>query len=359
MAMDAMTEALRLTRAGRLSDATNLIRRALSRRSPAPSEQPQDDDIDLPPVIDLVPVARTVAPREAETPADRPAPEPPLPARFIECRHSGAAGTIDYRLYMPAGAAPGMPLLVMLHGCTQSPEDFARGTGMNRLADEFGIIVAYPRQTQAANPQKCWNWFRAGDQQRDRGEPALFAGVIRDLLREHHADPRRVYVAGLSAGGAAAANVAACYPDLIAAVGVHSGLAHGAARNLPAALAAMRNGSGKTVPAASAFVPTIAFHGDGDSTVHPLNSGRVVGAASAAFAGPLETRTESGLSASGRSFTRESSHDTSGRVMIEQWIVKGAGHAWSGGDPAGSCTDPSGPDASREMLRFFLGHSQS
>ena len=268
---------------------------------------------------------------------------------------------MSYMLYRPANAAAGMPLVVMLHGCTQSPEDFARGTGMNSLADELGFLVAYPRQSQSANPQKCWNWFKPGDQQRDRGEPALLAGIARQVIAENRADPERVYVAGLSAGGAAAAIMAAEYPDVFAAVGIHSGLACGAARDLPSAMMAMQRGGGAAgaAQAGRRFVPVITFHGDRDATVHEVNSREIVAAASAAAGVPLQVRVEQGRSPSGRSFTRELSVAPDGKVVIEQWTIAGSGHAWSGGHSAGSYTDPSGPEASREMVRFFLDHRRA
>jgi poly(hydroxyalkanoate) depolymerase family esterase len=278
------------------------------------------------------------------------------PSQFEGHTYRGSAGTMSYRLYVPANATAAMPLIVMLHGCTQSPEDFARGTGMNRLADEFGFLVAYPRQTQAANAQKCWNWFKPGDQQRDRGEPALLAGLTREVIADHGIDPSRVYVAGLSAGGAAAAIMAAEYPDLFAAAGIHSGLACGAARDLPSALAAMQRGG---VPAPisrsdGTFVPVITFHGDRDATVHEANSRIIVDAATKGAGVSLKVQVDEGRTEAGRSYRRERSVDDDGLVHIERWTIGGGGHAWSGGDAAGSYTDPKGPDASREMVRFFL-----
>jgi len=280
-------------------------------------------------------------------------------ARFIEASFGNAAGSRDYRLFIPSryhGQA--LPLIVMLHGCTQSPDDFAAGTRMNFAADAQPCLVAYPAQPSAANQAKCWNWFRAADQQRGTGEPALIAGITRQIMRDYAVDPKRVYVAGLSAGAAAAAIMAATYSDLYAAVGVHSGLACGAATDLPSALIAMRQGGGTGQPAMSGdrlIVPTIVFHGDRDTTVHPGNGDQVI--AQSIKATPTQCRVHRGQVAGGHAYTRTVHRDASGRRVLEQWRIHGAGHAWSGGSPAGSYTDPRGPDATAEMLRFFLEHS--
>ncbi len=207
--------------------------------------------------------------------------------------------------------------------------------------------------------QRCWNWFRAEDQERGRGEPALIAGITRQIMRDYPVDPARVYVAGLSAGGAAAAIMGATYPDLYAAVGVHSGLAPGAASDMPSAFAAMQGravagpapGRGQT-KGARRVVPTIVFHGDSDKTVHPRNGDAVVAQTGVAAAASVEE----GRAPGGRAYRRSLLGDESGRPIVELWVIDGAGHAWSGGSPAGSYTDPQGPDASREMLRFFLEH---
>ncbi|MDX3909239.1 MAG: PHB depolymerase family esterase [Sphingobium sp.] len=354
----AMAELLRLTQSGQLAKATARIQLALSgMAAPAtsPSSSAAGDIIDLKPArISLN--AREQSPTPATTTSPKGAPPVDHANRFEERTYKGPEGSLAYHLYVPADAGNNMPLVVMLHGCTQSPEDFARGTGMNQLADEMGFIVVYPRQSRSANAQQCWNWFRPGDQQRDRGEPALIAGVTRQVIAEQGADPDRVYVAGLSAGGAAAAIMGQTYPDIYAAIGIHSGLACGSARDLPSALMAMRNGSSGTSAVKGApFVPVITFHGDRDSTVHEANSRIIVAAASTASGRSLKTRQETGKSIQG-TYTRETSVDSEGRIMLEQWTVHGAGHAWSGGHSTGSYTDPSGPDASREMLRFFFTH---
>jgi poly(hydroxyalkanoate) depolymerase family esterase len=288
----------------------------------------------------------------------------PAGGRFIEGSHSNGAGTRLFKLYLPSGYdGQALPLILMLHGCTQSPDDFAAGTRMNLLAEEQTCLVVYPEQSSAANPSKCWNWFNANDQQRGQGEPALIAGITRQIMSECAVDPRRVYVAGLSAGAAAAAVMAATYPDLYAAVGVHSGLACGAASDLPSAFMAMRQGNAAAAVLSSRapdygrreMVPTIVFHGDRDSTVHPGNGDQVI-ARSRVTTAPLTKRSEPGRSAGGLDYTRISHIDAAGRTILEQWVVHGLGHAWSGGSPAGSYTDPRGPDAAREMMRFFLAH---
>ena len=272
-------------------------------------------------------------------------------ASFETLTYNAPAGTRRYKLYIPAGhdGSPA-PLVVMLHGCTQSPDDFAAGTRMNDLAEERGFLVAYPEQTQAANQQKCWNWFQAGDQKRDAGEPALIAGITRQIIADHAADPKRVFVAGLSAGGAAAAIMGQRYPDLYAAVGVHSGLACGAARDMGSAFAAMHGGA--PVVAGKRVVPTIVFHGDRDSTVAPVNGERVLEQAKAGIA--AEIVTSGGVSPKGVAYTRTVHREADGRERLESWRIHGAGHAWSGGGANGSYTLPAGPDASAEMLRFFL-----
>lgn len=292
------------------------------------------------------------------------APQAPMPegARFMAGSFAAEAGSRAYKLYVPSTHRGGpVPLLVMLHGCTQSPDDFAAGTRMNALAEEHGLLVLYPAQPSSANAQKCWNWFSPGDQRRDQGEPSLIAGMTRQVMREHGADPRRVYVAGLSAGGAAAAIMGQAYPELYAAVGVHSGLACGAARDVPSAFAAMRQGAaGAPLRTAEAqrVIPTIVFHADRDTTVHPRNGDQVIAQSAAAASSGLRTEILHGQVAGGHAYSRTVHSNAAGQAMLEQWLVHGGGHAWSGGSTTGSYTDPRGPDASREMLRFFLEHAQ-
>ncbi len=247
-----------------------------------------------------------------------------------------------------------MPLVVMLHGCTQSPDDFAAGTRMNHAAEAHGFIVAYPAQTGSANAQRCWNWFNPADQQRDGGEAALIAGITRQVMHDFAIDPARVYLAGLSAGAAAAAIMANTYPELYAAVGIHSGLACGAARDMHSAFTAMQRGNDGARSATGRIVPAIVFHGDRDATVNARNADAVI--AQSTQRQPLRTQVEIAQVPNGHAYTRTSRIDRDGITLTEQWIVHGAGHAWFGGSPDGSYTDPRGPDATAEMLRFFRQH---
>jgi poly(hydroxyalkanoate) depolymerase family esterase len=261
----------------------------------------------------------------------------------------------------------------MLHGCHQSADDFAAGTGMNARAGEQSFYVLYPEQAQDANAARCWNWFQQAHQRRDHGEPALIAAMTQALVQQYGMDGRRVYIAGLSAGGAMAAIVAAAYPDVFAAVGLHSGLTPGAANSLPDALAAMRGGA--SVPSQIALgngfghatgttmrpqilLPTIVFHGDQDHTVHPRNGEQIIASAMEQHmlkpVSQHQAQTQQGVSAGGQSYTCCSNHGAEGQAMSEHWVLHGAGHAWSGGRAEGSYTDPNGPDATGEMLRFFF-----
>ena len=287
----------------------------------------------------------------------------PAAGKFITGSFSNEAGTRAYKLYIPSRHSEPRPLIVMLHGCLQTADDFSAGTRMNFVAEESSCFVVYPEQPATANASKCWNWFKQSDQRRGHGEPALIAGITRQVMKDYGIDARRVYIAGLSAGGAAAATMGETYPDLYAAVGVHSGLACGAARDLPSAFAAMRgHGPARGHPGGvhtrrRQALPTIVFHGDQDTTVHPRNGTEVIARANTGEHSDASVERE--MVSSGRRYTRSIQRDAGGRSVLEQWELHGAGHAWSGGNLAGSFTDPTGPDATNEMLRFFLEHAQS
>src|SRR3954452_3988156 len=342
-----MLEASRLVAAGRPGEATSILRRAIGLASLAATAERGSWNL----------------PERLRERFGRTAPvsEPeyrPEAGKFLGRSYRNGAGARAYRLYIPSGyCGDPVPLVVMLHGCTQSPEDFAAGTRMNRHAEELTCLVAYPEQSATANKSRCWNWFRPEDQQRGYGEPALIAGITEQVMSDFAVDPARVYIAGLSAGGAAAAIMGSAYPDLYAAVGVHSGLAAGIAQDMPSAFAAMRQG-GQVRPAAGAMpiVPTIVFHGDRDGTVNPQNAELILAQAAAGI--ELEKRVERDRVPGGHAYTRTRYIDRAGSVLLELWVVHGAAHAWSGGSRDGSYTDPNGPDATREMLRFFGYHSR-
>jgi poly(hydroxyalkanoate) depolymerase family esterase len=399
---NTVVEATRLTRAGRLTEATVLLRRMLQGETASDMTFDTADDITptelKPPIIDAKaePIDETDRPplyadtsaqphmfRPLRTLIDRikrrpgvglrglkqPAPvytpdTVPEGGKFIEGTYSNSAGSRAYKLYIPSRyQGQAIPLVVMLHGCTQSPDDFAAGTLMNVIAEEQTCLVVYPEQPSEANPAKCWNWFRPTDQRRGQGEPSLVAGITRQVMRDYSVEPQRVYVGGLSAGAAAAVVMGATYPDLYAAIGVHSGLPCGAAQDLPSAFAAMRQGD---LAASSGFddillvgdgpaVPTIVFHGDRDTTVHPRNGDYVI--AQSLRTTKSRKTVHRGRVPGGHAYTRTIHANASGRAIFEHWEIHGAGHAWSGGSPAGSYTDSRGPDAAREMLRFFLEHT--
>ncbi len=281
--------------------------------------------------------------------------------RFTTGQFHSHVGSLAYKLFVPScyDGTP-LPLVVMLHGCGQDADDFALGTGMNELAEQSGCLVAYPQQSRGANWHGCWNWFDQANQLRGQGEPALIAGVTRKIMEDYAVDPAHVGVGGLSAGGAMAVIMGRTYPDLFTAVGCHSGLAHGSATDSHGAILAMRNGV-DVAPleqgTAGAGVPTIVFHGDRDTTVHLDNSHGVVRQSMASprlCGGSAKVHRFEQAGNAKRAFTRIVHRGAGGEVLAEQWTVHGAGHAWSGGSARGSYTDASGPDASREMLRFFL-----
>jgi poly(hydroxyalkanoate) depolymerase family esterase len=369
-----------LTRTGKLMEATTAIQRALSaaaqpaRRAAAgpavtpDSEPPRDLASVLDGFVREVKSNLRAANDSAEAGfAEAPVVVRPELPRFAESSFTGAAGTRAFKLFEPAGfGETPLPLVVMLHGCTQDPDDFARGTRMNELAQEQGFFVLYPAQAPRSNAHKCWNWFTPADQKRGEGEPSLLVGMTRHVIDTHAIDGRRVFVAGLSAGGAMAAILAREYPDLFAAAGVHSGVPPGVARDVASAFAVMQSGPGPTrksrvgaAPLPAAGAPVIVFHGDADATVAPANGEGVIAAAIGAAPTVVEaesTATTAGRRGFERFVWRRADAAPGASSLAEHWIVHGSPHAWSGGATAGSFTDPDGPDASREMVRFFNEH---
>jgi poly(hydroxyalkanoate) depolymerase family esterase len=367
--LDVMNEALGLVKKSDLGGATALLRKALSREtapgddigdSNAPPPRPSAKVIPLPPRRPLGETLRALRVRPIMPPslpdAPEPHPAPDLGERFLRRAYRGPAGSLDYRLYVPANHEQReLALVVMLHGCTQNPEDFALGTRMNALAEEFGLVVAYPHQTRLANPNGCWNWFDRRHQNRGSGEPAKLAGLAQALAKEFDVRRERVFAAGLSAGGAMAEVLAATYPDVFDAVGIHSGLPYKSAADVPSAFVAMKGTAAfdaAPLAASGRHVRKIIFHGLADSTVNPVNGEHIFDEVE---------RGETSLARSdldwpieGGRVSRTAVKDADGRPVAEQWLVEGGGHAWFGGDPRGSFTQTVGLDASRVMVRFFL-----
>lgn len=356
--LDEMMKATALTRSGRLGEATHLIQRALggagavgANRSLSPAAP--DDVTDVPV-------------REREWPAALPPAAPAVEEQegtFTQHEHLFDGQRYSYRLYTPAGTAQGetepRPVLVMLHGCKQDAADFARGTAMNELARQRGFLVVYPQQLAGGNTMGCWNWFEPAHQQRGRGEPEMIATLARKIVAGHRGDPRRVYVAGLSAGGAMAMLVGHLYPDVFAAVGVHSGLAPGSASDLVSAFAAMRKGRPANAHALTTALPAIVFHGGADKTVHPGNGRQIVQAllAAADMPPPAASSTKEAAKEDGKRVAARTVYKApDGSIWLEHWEIVSGPHAWSGGRPEGSFTDPEGPDASAALVKFLMQH---
>lgn len=355
--MTAIKDALALTRSQRLMEATQRIQESLSpgKLKPAPASKPFESAKHASkaarPLGEVIQTLRNLRKTPLGKGVLRPSPIEPViidGAQFLNLSFSCDAGARTYKLYVPKyKPVERRPLLIMLHGCKQNPSDFAIGTGMNALVEAHGMLVAYPAQAQTYNPSGCWNWFNPGHQHRGIGEPAIIAGLTSQIITNHDIDARRVFVAGLSAGGAMAVVMGETYPELFSAVGVHSGLPYKSASDVVSAFAAMR-GDLKT-PASSGSMRTIVFHGDADTTVVPLNAREIINGRSFS-----SEHTHQGVSDTGRRYTRQVFEDQNGMPVAENWLVQGAGHAWAGGNPQGSFTDQAGPDASKEMLRFFL-----
>ncbi len=381
-----MRQATDLTRAGRLKEAVAVLQAGLgfgsrptnnTARNGEPKsgeehlyakeihgehihvERGQSEQIQIPPEVD----------------ADEPSPMPPpiredvaidsAPSSFTDGAFELNGKTHHYKLFVPGGVAPvARPMIVMLHGCTQNPDDFALGTDMNNIAGAAGWVVLYPAQSARANPRMCWSWFNGGPEP-GSGEPAWIAALTRRVQDEQRIDPARTFIAGLSAGAAMAVLTVEMHPTLFKGVGVHSGLAAHAAANVMEALSVMKHGPrarpkrfySTDAPASNPIIPVIVFHGDADKTVDPENAEHVIEQAVAhakqAEPGMIVSEMENKGSADGRSYTQVIYTGTANRPIAEYWRLHGAGHAWSGGNERGSHTSADGPDASVEFLRFF------
>ena len=367
--LNAIRDALSLVRNSKVIEATGVIRAALSGgkievaddvanskllRIPTTISSPSNASTNS---VSKTSSARTLEPKKIEKFGSAKAPRAPsVTGDFTSRNFRHSERNLSYMLYVPShSSGREQSLLLMLHGCTQNPTDFALGTQMNRLADEFNIIVAYPLQPKTANSSGCWNWFDARHQKHGFGEPAVLAALTESLRSQFSVAENRVFAAGLSAGGAMAEILASTYPQQFSAVGVHSGLPYGAASSLAHAFGAMK-GTSKIEPRLDTKIERqsrrIVFHGSTDATVHPSNADRIVNHARR-HSSKL-THVEFTKELNGRSVTRTILQDENGASVIEQWVVTGGGHAWFGGNGQGSYTDPKGPDASREMVRFFL-----
>ena len=374
-----MLKATRLTTSAKLMDATRLIQRTLATTLPTSTQSVADRQNTRPAADTTIytppPTARgfILVPEKSPdignaeaTPTTNAEAITAGKSSFTAHQFEFEGNVYPYRLYVPSvpeaatGPAAKLPLVVMLHGCKQDALDFSHGTAMNRLAETQRAMVLYPEQVASGNAMRCWNWFDPGHQQAGRGEPGMIAALVQKMVAQHNADPARTYIAGLSAGGAMAAVVANLYPHLFAAVGVHSGLAAGSAKNMIQALSAMKKGTkGGSIKA----IPTIVFHGTGDQTVNPNNGKYITQAALAGFEtqGIAVVKSDSVISSSsGKNQPTERTQysNAAGKPLVESWHITAGPHAWSGGSAQGSYTDPDGPDASAAMLEFFLQHSK-
>lgn len=380
-----MNEVTRLTRLGRLDDAMALLRGGPRTGPVSETARPADEARVIDMEADETGTFRAAsAPIDSEDSSPAPADDPlaafqsfqqrfggkmpagldlsslnrphgttsrvalaiPDGARWEAGSHRHGRSERRYRLYVPANrSSEAMPLIVMLHGCTQNAEDFALGTAMNEMAEARGFCVLYPEQSRQANQNGCWNWFTAEGQSATDGESALLADMVRAIAAVEDIDSKRIYAAGLSAGGAMAAILGQNHGDLFAAIGVHSGLAAGSANNIAGAFSAMKNGG--PGGASSRAVRAICIHGDSDRTVGSINGVQVIEQALGG-ARLQKSRMKAG------NHTRERWTDSEGRAQAEHWILHGSGHAWSGGSPMGSYTDPAGPSATEAMVSFFL-----
>lgn len=369
---DALREAKALTLQGRLMEATRQIQLGLGAGAGAAKPSAggsNSDEVEMPvewstgpsraPAADVA--VEDIAFREVFKPVPLVEPVtsvPPAPGADFDLKNFVfGAQHYGYHLFIPANrGTAALPLLVMLHGCKQDALDFSAGTAMNALAERDQFMVLYPQQIRHANSMGCWNWFEPAHQQHGRGEPGMIAALASHIVQTHNGDAPRVYVAGLSAGGAMAALVGKLHPEIFAGVAVHSGLPPGAARDLPTALAAMRSGPGRTAGVVPIGLPTLVIHGSADKTVASANASRMAQEEVAYWARQgvaLDLQKFDSHTQSGRGATVSRWSDPRGKALVEVWSIASAPHAWAGGDASGSYTDPKGPSASEAVVWFF------
>jgi len=301
-------------------------------------------------------------------------------SEVVRGEYTSSEGTRPWRLFVPSRATNAMPsmLLVMLHGCTQSANDFAAGSRMDVVAEEQGYFVLYPEQLAKANARSCWNWFDAAHQMHGHGEPSLIAGMVNEIARKYAIDAARVHLVGVSAGAAMATLTAVAYPQQFATLTSASGIGWRAATDVVRALTVMQKGGGDGLPTSQMMiaamgstaraVPTLVLHGGRDAVVNAKNADDLatqwVGVHDALRARNGEpalladaaaaTRSDNGYTVNERSW-----RDSKGSARVTLIRIEDLGHAWSGGSTVGTFTDAKGPDASRLIAAFCAAHART
>lgn len=358
-----MAEITRLMRAGQLSEATQAIQANLGGASLPTASLPTGGlPTGGPPDGAAMPATKGAgfagglmdALRKGGLAGGTTAPPLTLPdgASWTSRTHQAAGETRDLRLYVPASLADGQApagLLLLLHGCTQDPDDFARGTGIFEAAEQNRIIVVAPEQSARSNMNRCWNWFETRHGARDSGEAAFLTDLTRTIAHEFAVPPDLRFAAGLSAGGAMAVTLGSVFADDFGAVACHSGLPNGAAGDMSGAFQAMSQGGSDS--AAGVGCRLFVLHGSTDTTVSPRNADAVVRQALRRQTGLVQRRADSRMADRAVRITRY--RDTEGALRVQEWRINGLGHAWSGGAAEGSHTAP-GPSATQAMMAFFL-----
>jgi poly(hydroxyalkanoate) depolymerase family esterase len=300
--------------------------------------------------------------------------------KWIAGKARAAGGSRNFKLWIPAAPedARAWPLLMLLHGCTHDGAHMAEISGMNEVAAFHRFLVVYPEQSLCANLLKCWNWFRPEHQSRDAGEPSILAAIVAQIRSTYSVDPDRLYVAGVSAGGAMASILAATYPDVFAGVAVFAGAEFKAATSTSEGFAAMKHGGpdparqgqiafevmhGGFARTERRRMPVIVFHGTADKKVNWINADQTIAqwektnsclAAEDGNIGFLLTeKVSDGKVSDGYAYKKYSYLESDSHLLMEKWLVEGLGHAWSGSPKPRKYGDPKGPNASAEIWRFF------